>query len=80
MALKRAVVTWEDSATTSGWHPSGDVNRKPMICETTGYIVSRDAKSIVMALNAALSKDSRSEHGDYITIPSRAVLKVRRIA
>lgn len=77
--LKRAIVTWEDSASTGGWHHSSDVNRVPMICETTGYVVSRDAKSIVMALNAAVSKDSNSNHGDYITIPARAVLKIRRI-
>jgi hypothetical protein len=77
--LKRVSVTWVDSAAVGGWQKPEMVNADPMVCESVGFLVRRDAKSILLALNAAISADSSTAYGDYMVIPNCAVKKIKNL-
>ena len=79
-APRRLTITWIDSAFTHGWQDPTLVDAEPMTCETTGYLIKRGKAGIVMALNRTASERAKKEFGDYITIPTVAVKKVRRVS
>lgn len=70
-------VEWDDSATLSRWgyekeHTESSVAK----CRSVGYLIERNEKHIVLALNAS---DETGRVGDTISIPAACVRKVRRI-
>lgn len=76
---RRLTVTWLDSGYTHGWVDPRTVLAEPITCETTGYLIKRGKEGIVMALNRIVSERAVKEFGDYITIPTAAIKKVRRL-
>lgn len=71
-------VRWIDSASETGWRAHEEAKREPLTCWSAGYLVHRDRKSLVIALNSGC-EDSRSSFGDAITIPAKCVQSVRKL-
>ena len=69
-------VTWQDSSSDSGW--KREVNSELLTCWSAGYLVHKDNRSVVVALNTA-STGSANSHGDTMVIPRRCVQKIRRL-
>jgi len=69
-------VEWVDSASTDGWHahpPEG-----VLTCWSCGYLVSKDKSTIVLALNCS-EEQSNNSFGNFMSIPTVAVVKIRKL-
>lgn len=73
---KRVTVSWVDSASTPGWRNIEDVHRRPMRCETTGYLVERNKTGLVLALSRCL-EDNTVPFCDHVVIPASCVVRVK---
>ena len=69
-------VTWHDSSSTTGWQTKPETEL--LECFTAGYLVHRNKRSIVVALNSS-SKNSANSFGDTMTIPASCVKRLRRL-
>lgn len=69
-------VAWYDSASQTGWQKTPETSL--LACWTAGYLVHRDKRSVVIALNCSCEHSSNS-FGDTMTIPARVVKRVRRL-
>ena len=69
-------VSWHDSSSAAGWQKEPETAL--LECWTAGYLVHRDNKSVVVALNCS-SERSSSGFGDTMTIPSSCVKKIRKL-
>lgn len=69
-------VEWVDSSSDTGWRR--EVGTELLVCWSAGYLVHRDERSTVVALNCS-SQGSVNSCGDTIIIPSVCVQKVRRL-
>ncbi len=70
---QRVIVRWIDSCGPyhNRWTTPDALNLKPMICETTGYLI-RDKKNYVVIVG---SVSNTGMMVDFITIPKAAILK-----
>jgi hypothetical protein len=72
-------ITWEDSATTSGW--VSYYERDAIICHTVGFIASASSKRIVVAQSRVDDEgDVSHPYSNLITIPSSCIKKKKRLA
>jgi hypothetical protein len=73
-AMRPAEVEWVDSKAQGSWRDADEYrNEQPAPCRSVGYVLTRDAKKIILL-------QSQSESGgvsDSITIPIGCVTKVR---
>ena len=69
-------VSWQDSSSDDHWQTT--VDTRILDCWTAGYLVHRDKKVIVIALNCA-SVHSNNCCGHTMTIPMKVVTKIRRL-
>ncbi len=77
-------VTWLDSRAGTGWLASGDsALRKPLWCQSLGYLLAQDDQRVVLtrALAYSVDKDAPGEdttpdEGGYEVHPRAVVLKV----
>ncbi len=71
-------VEWIDSSSDPGWKEDGSISVIPLTCWSAGYLVHKDKISHVIALSAS-STGSRNVCGDTITIPTKCVVKMRKL-
>ncbi len=69
-------VSWEDSSSFTGWQQAPE--RTPLRCWSAGYLVHRDKRSLVIALNCS-SAESSNKFGDTMTIPASVVRSCRKL-
>jgi len=71
------LVEWVDSHYRPGWS-SDDSENEPLICSSIGWLIhdGEDAK----VLSANISREKCPQRCGDMTIPSRAILHVRRIS
>jgi hypothetical protein len=76
-SMRIATVKWVDSASSTGWQSTPD--SELFECETTGYIVHVDKRTVVMALNRSISS-SPHPFGQTTTIPRAAVTSIKYVS
>ena len=64
-------VIWHDAFSQSGW---GDCVQGPLECVSVGLLVHADHKCVCIAQNW-----NDTTFGEYMTIPRRMVLKVKKL-
>ena len=69
-------VSWQDSSSDDRWQSA--VDTRILDCWTAGYLVHRDKKVVVIALNCA-SVHSNNACGHTMTIPMAVVSKITRL-
>ncbi len=77
-------VTWLDSRAGSGWLAAGDsALRKPLWCQSLGFLLVQDAERVVLTRALAYSvdkeppgADTTPDEGGYEVHPIAVVLKV----
>ena len=69
-------VRWVDACSNSGWQgEKAPENDESIECMSTGYLLSRTKREITLATNL-----NRLGHtGDWMTIPTSCVTRVRRL-
>lgn len=75
MKTKAYKIDWIDSFTTHGWRHPDSIDFSNCKCQTIGYYVREDNKSITLAQNKGVDD---KDFGDYMTIP-KSVIKKKRI-
>ncbi len=77
-SLPLVEVRWRDSAFHRGWSDAAGKRREMSVsdCRSVGYLISRDAKSVKLAMHTA---DDNAAFGDGMTIPTSAVRTIRRL-
>jgi hypothetical protein len=76
------VVTWEDSVQpVSAWRFLADLTGStPVVCQSVGWLVERTKDALVLAPNLGFDDDGEpTQAAGVVTIPARAVRKVRRL-
>lgn len=64
-------VRWIDSMQSSGWHK---YEKSDLACRSVGILYEKNKDNVVLAMN-----QSAYTHGDYITIPTIAITKIRKL-
>ena len=75
MKRKLVEVTWQDSAFYKGWHPKGQ-HVAPSSCRTTGYLVEKTGRHVVVAMN---SEDDDGGYGEAMAIPRSCISAIRKL-
>jgi len=75
------LVWWEDIVSESNWADIVDIKKaKTAVCCSIGWIIKEDSKStIVMADYSFEDNGEIKQGGNYTTIPTKNILKVKRI-
>lgn len=69
-------VTWVDSTGTPGWQR--EIQVKPLVCHTAGYLMRSSRNSVVVALSVSEER-SANTCADTMTIPRGSVKRIRRL-
>ena len=69
-------VVWEDSHQRGGWTVD-DPQCHPLKCKSVGFLVSENADAVTLSANISI-EDNQQRCGD-MTIPRRAILKMKRL-
>ncbi len=75
MKIHPVEVEWEDAASSGGWATKESYMLSPVICKTTGYLLQKNKKYLVVVQ----SEDQNGKVNDAITIPMKCVKKIRRL-
>ena len=72
---KLVEVEWVDSSSTPGWQ--SEIQKTPLTCYSAGYLIHKDKKGVVVALNR--SPEALKNFGDTMTIPACCIIKIRNL-
>lgn len=74
--LRLVMIEWLDSHRTEGWHDD-DPSENPLTCRSVGWLVydGKDAKTVA----PHMTDEEVPQRCGEMTIPSRAVLKIRTL-
>jgi hypothetical protein len=81
--MKLVLIEWVDShGPVEGWRLLDDDKPELMICESVGWLVhdGKDCKTIVPHLAGHKNKHIALQGRGDMTIPSRAIVKMTRLA
>ena len=76
--IKPVEVIWEDAHGAHGWKTLEDADR-PAIIRSSGYIVKKNKKCLILASGIHLEQDDDDCFLDYIYIPKAMVRKIRKL-
>ncbi len=71
-----ASVLWRDSASDGSWSDPRDVQRRPSLCLTVGFVVSEGDDHVTLAASVGLSE--AEEVANTTCIPRECVVRYER--
>ena len=69
-------IVWVDSHQRPGW-TTDEPQSKPLKCISVGFLASKNAEAVT--LSASLSVEDNQQRCGDMTIPLRAILKMKRL-
>jgi hypothetical protein len=75
------LVYWEDIVGEANWADIVDIKKaKTAVCCSVGWIVKEDSKSTVVMADYSFEDNGEiKQGGNYTTIPTKNILKIKRI-
>jgi len=76
VGLRLLYVEWVDSHYRPGW-TTDDASSEPLKCVSVGWLIKEDAEGMTLSSNLSV-EENKQRCGD-ITIPTRAILRTKRL-
>ena len=75
------LVYWEDIVGEANWSDIVDIKKaKTAVCCSVGWIVKEDSKSTVVMADYSFEDNGEiKQDGNYTTIPTKNILKIKKI-
>ena len=73
MRTKIIYVKWLDSSTQTGWLRKDEIMKNPLKCETVGFLVKENKKSLLLSLNRTQDENYKP-FGDVICLPKKSIV------
>ena len=75
------LVWWEDIVSESSWSDIVDIKKaKTAVCCSVGWLVKEDSNSTVLMADYSFEDNKEiKQGGNYTTIPTKNILKIKKI-
>ena len=74
--LKLLLVDWVDSAGSTGWRQTDELQPEIGECQSVGFLVSETKEALALALNRSRLPNFRP-FGEIVSIPKRCIIRSR---
>ena len=76
-----SLIWWEDIVSESSWSDIVDIKKaKTAVCCSIGWIVKKDSKSTILMADYSFEDNKEiKQGGSYTTIPTKNILKIKKI-
>jgi len=69
-------IEWHDSKSRQGWASPEEINHKPLVCVTVGFMLHKDDVSITVAASFC---EKNNTFAEIVTIPTENIIKKKLI-